>query len=272
MLIAQLTDCHIVEPGGVMADRIDSAAGLRRAVDLLNGIDPQPDLVVATGDLVNDGRPAQYDHLVSILCELTAPLIPIPGNHDDRTEMRQRFAQLPAGAPSEPIDFVVDDHDIRLICLDTMIPGHNDGRVTSDQMAWLDRHLAADRERPTVIIQHHPPFLSGIPWMDAGGGLAGAELEARVLSRYDHVEAVLCGHLHRPIHRRFGGTVASSWPSTAVQLALEFQDGQPKYTDEPGAIALHEYSNGALTSHLVPLVDAVRWIPSWADADHDEAL
>ena len=265
MLIAQITDCHIVEPGGSMADRVDPADGLRRAITLINALDPQPDLVLATGDLVNDGTAAQYDHLLSLLGQLLAPLLAIPGNHDDRTEMRHRFAQLPAGGPLDPIDFVVDDHELRLICLDTTIPGRHDGRLTADQIAWLDDQLAADGERPTLIVQHHPPFPSGLPQMDRECGFVGAELEAGVLRRYGNVEAVLCGHLHRSIHRRFGGTVASSCPSTAVQLALDFNDRQIQYTDEPAAVALHQFSGGAINSHLAPICSADRWVPSWAD-------
>ena len=78
MLIAQITDFHIVEPGGLMADRIDPSVGLAAAIDMINELDPMPDLVLATGDLVNDGLSAQYDQQ-------------IPGNHDDRSEMRGRF-------------------------------------------------------------------------------------------------------------------------------------------------------------------------------------
>ena len=270
MLIAQITDCHIVEPGGSMADRVDPADGLRQAVAVINALDPQPDLVLATGDLVNDGTSAQYDHLISIFGEIEPPLLPIPGNHDDRTEMRRRFSQLPSGGPLDPIDYVVDAHEVRLICLDTSIPEHLNGQVTADQLAWLDHQLADQPERPTIIVQHHPPFPSGIPWMDRDAGFTGAELESSVLQRYDHVEAVVCGHLHRAIHRRFGGTVASSCPSTAVQLALDFGDSQPHYTNEPAAIALHKYTDGALSSHLVPLVDAATWIPSWATTASDE--
>jgi Icc protein len=264
MLIAQITDCHIVEPGALMADRIDPTVGLSAAIELINRLDPLPDLVLATGDLVNDGAPAQYDQLMSLLAALSVPLLAIPGNHDVRSHMRRCFTSLPSGGSDEPIDYVVDEYAVRLIGLDTSIPGRNDGRVTADQMQWLDHQLSAEPERPTVIFQHHPPFRSGIPWMDRDSGFGGAELEANVLSRHSHVEAVVCGHLHRAIHRRFGGTVASSWPSTAVQLSLDLRDGAPSYTDEPAAIALHEYVDGSLNSHVVPVAPADRWTPNWA--------
>jgi Icc protein len=264
MLIAQITDCHIVEPGSLVADRIDPSVGLLAAIELINGLDPLPDLVLATGDLVNDGARAQYDQLMVLLAALSVPVLAIPGNHDVRTELRERFPSLPSGGADDPVDYVVDEHPVRLIGLDTTIPGRNDGQVTAVQMHWLDDQLSAEPERPTVIFQHHPPFRSGIPWMDRDNGFAGSELEADVLRRHSQVEAVVCGHLHRAVHRRFGGTVASSWPSTAVQLSLDLGDGSPRYSDEPSAIALHEYRDGSLNSHVVPVVTADRWTPSWA--------
>lgn len=271
MLIAQISDCHIVEPGGLMADRADPADGLRAAVALINALDPQPDLVVASGDLVNDGLAAQYDHLMDLLSPLRAPVVAIPGNHDDRSELRRRFAGLPHGGPHDPLDYVIDGHEVRLICLDTTIPGSHAGQVTAEQMGWLDQMLADQPTCPTIIVQHHPPFPTGLAWMDRDCGFTGAELEAEVLGRHTNVEAVISGHLHRPIHRRFAGTVASTCPSTAVQLEFILRDEQIRYTNEPGAVAVHAFEAGALNSHLLPIVAADRWVPSWADVDTDPA-
>lgn len=266
MLIAQITDCHVVEPGHTMADRIDPAPGLRRAVAMIGALDPLPAFVLATGDLVNDGRPEQYERLAELLAPLPMPVLPVPGNHDDRSTLRRLFPGLPAGGPEDRIDYVVDVDAIRLIGLDTTIPGHHGGRVTPDQMDWLDERLAEAADRPALVFQHHPPFPSGIPWMDRDAGFEGADLEAATLRRHRHVEAVVCGHLHRVIHQRFGGTLASCWPSTAVQLALGFGDLLPHYTDEPTGFALHRVTADGVQSHLVPSVPAERWIPGWATA------
>ena len=273
MLIAQITDCHVGEDGALMADRVDAAAALDRAVQVVNALDPRPGVVLATGDLVDDGRPAQYDRLMDGLARLDVEIVlPCVGNHDDRQELRRRFADVvPPGAADEPVDYVHDTDDLRLIGLDTSIPGRNDGRLTADQMAWLDERLGEVTDRGVLVFQHHPPFASDIPWMDRECGFEGARLEAEVLARHPHVEAVVCGHFHRSIHRRFAGTVASCWPSTAAQLALELVDGSPRYTDEPAAIGLHRYEPGVgLSSHLVPIVEAEPWTPSWGHLSADD--
>lgn len=262
MLIAQISDSHITEPGGRVADRVDPAPNLRRAVEIINAFTPRINVVLGTGDLVNDGRPGEYDQFQSIIGKLRPRFIPVPGNHDDRTELRSRFDVLPSGRPDEPIDHVVDLGQCRLVCLDTTIPGRHDGRLTDDQLAWLDDALAAATE-PVIVVQHHPPIRSGIPAMDRYG-LDGAQAEETVLGRHPHVAAVTSGHYHRAIHARFAGTMATVCPSTAVQLALMLADLPAHYSDEPTGLMVHDVSGGRVSSHLVPLIASTTWVPDWA--------
>lgn len=266
VLIAQISDCHITGAGELFADRIDSAERLADAVRTINALDPRPDLVLATGDLVNDGHSDQYDRLCAILDELAAPLVPIVGNHDDRQTIRRRFGDVvPPGEPDEPADFAVDAGPLRLVVLDTAIRGRNDGRLTELQLGWLDTTLAAEPRRPTIVVQHHPPFASGIPWMDADNGFDGADAEAAVLDRHPHVVALVAGHLHRSIQRSFGSTTAIVCPSTAAQLGLDLRDGEIVYTDEPPAMLLHHWlPDTGLNTHVVPIGRFDRWTPSWA--------
>ena len=267
MHIAQLTDCHIVERGERLADRVDTAAALHAAVDHVLAMSPAPDVVLATGDLVNDGRPAQYDQLAEILGRLPFPLFAVPGNHDDREELRRVVPDLPDGADTEGrLDQVIDRYPVRLIGLDTTVPGEHGGRVTTSQMNWLDRVLSADPARPTLVFQHHPPFVTGIDWMD-DVGLDGRELEAATLAAHDHVVGVVCGHVHRAITAPFGGTVASCWPSTGPQVALALDGDRYRYVEESAAVAVHRWHpDHGFVSHLSPVGPADTWLPAWATA------
>jgi Icc protein len=272
VLIAQITDCHIVEPGELVADRVDSAATLRRVLRQIAELPRRPDLLVATGDLVNDGRAAQYDRFQEIMASLDVPVVPVPGNHDDRTELRDRFADvLPGGGPGTPIDHVLDLGSLRLVFVDTQVPGSVAGAIGDGQVAWLDEVLSDEPGRPTIVFQHHPPFVTGIGFMDAEA-FTGAERYAAMLARHPQVELVSCGHLHRSIVRRFGGTVACTWPSTCVQLDLGLGDAAIRYTDEPPAFALHVHeATHGVRSHLQLVGDLERWTPSWA-ADRMNAV
>lgn len=267
MLIAQISDCHIVERGALFADRVDSAAGLREAVAAIGRLDRRPDLVLATGDLVNDGTTAQYDHLMDLIADLDMPVIPVVGNHDDRSELRRRFADtLPSGDPDSPIAFTVDTYSLRIIVLDTTIPGRHDGRLGGDQLEWLDARLGEQPDRPTLVVQHHPPFDSGIKWMDDESGFADIETERAVLARHHHVEGIVAGHLHRSITRRFANTVALTCPSTAAALDLDLTTTVVGYSMEPTGFLLHDWRPGVgMSTHVVANGDHQRWTPSWAD-------
>lgn len=268
MLVAQITDCHVGAPGELVADRVDAAAALRQVVARINALPAPPALVVATGDLVDDERADQYDRFQEIVDELTVPLLPVPGNHDDRRELRRRFPDvLPEGGPDDPIDHVVDLGHLRIVCLDTQVPGRVGGAITASQVAWLDGILAAAPDRPTIVFQHHPPFETGIGFMDREA-FVGGDAYAEMLVRHRHVELVSCGHLHRTIVHRFGGTVACTWPSTCVTLDLGLGDAPIRYTDEPSGFVLHQWEPASgLRSHLVPVGEHQRWTPSWANRD-----
>lgn len=262
MRLAQITDCHVTAPGDLVADRVDPADGLRRAVDHLVALGADIDVVLATGDLVNDGRPAEYDRLQELLAPLPQPIVVVPGNHDDRAELRRRFG-LPVAADDDPIDHVVDLGECRLVCIDTTVPGRHDGRVTIDQLTWLDTQIAERIDVPAIVVQHHPPFASGIESMDRYS-LDGADIEAGILARHRHVAGVVAGHYHRTVVRAVGGTTAFACPSTAVQLLGRLGAGPTRYADDPPALAVHDLVDGSLTTHVVQLRDTESWVPSWA--------
>lgn len=266
MLIAQISDCHVVDRGALFADRVDSGAALRAAIATINELPTPPDLVMLTGDLVNDGTTEQYDHLVEILGELSAPVLPIPGNHDDRQELRSRFPSvLPDGGPDDPIDLVQDVGSIRVVALDTTIPGRHDGAVTERQLVWLDEQLGAAPECPTIVAQHHPPISSGMASMDETSGFRDGAREADVICRHGHVEAVVSGHLHRSFQRKYAGTISITCPSTASQLALGLDGSPVEYTSQPTGFLLHHWrSDPGLVSHFVPVGSFEAWSPSWA--------
>ena len=253
MLIAQITDLHISTPGSANDRLFRTPEHLARAVTHLNGLAPRPDVVLATGDLVERGEPEEYARLREILDRLAMPLYVIPGNHDARGPLARAFADR-GYLPQDDgfLHYVVEDWPVRLIGLDTHVPGESGGRLCAERLAWLDARLGEGRGRPTVVFMHHPPFETGIRMMDEMG-LEGKAALAAVLRRHPPVEAVLCGHVHRPMTRRFGGTVATTCPATAHQIALDLA-AAPRLAVimEPPACMLHLWlgADGGLVSHV----------------------
>ncbi len=253
-LLLQLSDLHIREPGRLAYGRINTAPYLAQAVQAILHLPQRPDALVITGDLTDFGRAAEYEHLRALLAPLGAmPTYLLPGNHDERAQLRQSFPAHAYLGTDGFVQYCVPVGDLTLIALDTVVPGASEGSLCDARLAWLAQALDAHRHRPVVIAMHHPPFQTLIGHMDAIGLLNGAaELEALV-ARHPNVERIVCGHLHRSIQVRFGGSIAMTVPSPAHQVCLDLApDAASAWTLEPPGFGLHALSQGGrLVSHTV---------------------
>jgi Icc protein len=250
MIVAQLSDPHVVAAGELLYGRVDTAQFLSRSVADLNRLDPLPDVAVVTGDLVDRGAPAEYEHLRALLAPLRMPVFVIPGNHDAREPLRRAFG-ADGYLPDEGfLQYTIEDFPVRLVALDTLLPGDNRGVLCAERLGWLEATLAKARERPTLLLMHHPPFATGIDLMDRFGHAETAAL-AEIVARHPQIERILCGHLHRAIDRRFAGTVAGTAPSTAHQIRLNLSPKAPlRFMFEPPGYQLHVWrEDSGLVSH-----------------------
>ena len=237
MLIAQITDLHIRPAGRLAYGRVDTADYLERAVAALLALDPLPNVVLATGDLVDGGEPEEYARLRRLLAPIERPLFVVPGNHDARRPLFEAFGS-------------VEDWPARLIGLDTIIPGEPGGVLCAERLAWLEDRLGEQGDRPTLLFMHHPPIATGIGHMDTMG-LADADRFAALIRRHPQVERIVCGHVHRSIQARFAGTLVTVAPSTAHQVSLTLQQAAPAtFVMEPPGFHLHLWQPGAgLVTH-----------------------
>ena len=258
MLICQLTDLH-VRPAGMPANRVsETNMFTERAFRAVARLTPRPDVVVITGDLTDCGLEQAYTNLSHLLRRfLPMPVFVIPGNHDQRHNLREALKHLP-GVAADPhyVQYVVDDYPVRLLMLDTLVPGAAHGELRTEQLDFLDRSLASAPDKPTIVAMHHPPFACGIAHMDRIN-LRNATAFAAVIARHKQVERIICGHHHRPIIARVGHAIASIAPSVAHQVELTFDphDGGA-FIFEPPAFALHRWtdSDGVVT-HTVYVED-----------------
>jgi Icc protein len=259
MLLCQISDPHIVEKGALAYGRVDTPRMLEQCVARILALPRRPDAVVATGDLTDDSDPAQYGLLAEILSPLALPLYLAVGNHDDRAALRAAFPSHRHLAGEDGfVQYAVDDFDVRLVVLDTLVPGKPGGRLCEKRLRWLDRTLAQS-DRPTIVAQHHPPFATGLSFMDRMS-LEDPDAEAAVIARYRHVERVIAGHHHRNAQARFAGTVASICPSAAHQLRLDLVPGADVgFVFEPSGFHLHLWDGRQLVTHTGVVGDYDSW-------------
>jgi 3',5'-cyclic AMP phosphodiesterase CpdA len=247
MLIAQITDLHI-RPRGKPAYRVSETNALsERALDVVSRLSPRPDVLVITGDLTDCGLPEEYALLRAMLAPLDIPVLLVPGNHDRRETLIEGLAldqrQVLDGGF---VQFVADLGPMRLIGLDTLLPGKSAGALCAKRLAFLDKALSEANGKSVAIFMHHPPFDCGIAHMDAIRLLDGAEDFAAIVAAHPNVERILCGHHHRPIVTRYTGTIAQIAPSVTHQVTLDLSEtSDATFHMEPPAYLLHSFRQAA---------------------------
>jgi 3',5'-cyclic-AMP phosphodiesterase len=255
MLLCQISDLHILGGRRPAYGVVDTAACLEQCVRRIGSLDPPPDAVIATGDLVDVPDREAYGLLRELLSPLRMPLFLMPGNHDDREAMRAEFPDhryLPR--KGDFLQYGIDDFPVRLLMLDTVIAGRGEGELCAERLHWLDQALAGS-DAPTIIALHHPPFATGMPFMDRIG-LQDPSGLARVVRRFPQIQRLICGHVHRPIQALFAGTLATTCPGTAHQVALETRpDAAACFVMEPAALQLHRWADESLVTHTVYIGD-----------------
>lgn len=271
MLIAHLTDLH-VRPVGLPAYRVvETNALTARAIEAVLALDPRPDAVVVSGDLTDNGLAAEYECLKGMLARLPIPVWLIPGNHDRRETLKSVFAGWPGmDAHDKYAQWATRIGPVRLIGLDTVIPGSGAGRLCPSRLAWLGERLAEDAAAPTVIVMHHPPFDCGIRHMDRIRLMEGVDEFERLVRANPQVIRLLCGHHHRPIQALFAGTLAMVAPSVAHQVALDLSAAsQSAFNFEPAAFHLHQWVESVgLVTHTAYVERAPGPYPFVLDPDY----
>lgn len=265
MLIAQLSDPHVVPRDDENADLYCTADRLEEAVAHVNSSENRPDLVFITGDLVNTGSREEYLTLKKIIAKIDFPTYLLAGNHDDCDHLRETLPEHDYLPKQGPLCYVVEGWPLKLIVLDTNLPKKPQGHLGQEQIAWLDNELEKETTRNVIIFMHHPPFNTGLTSMDEMG-LEDAEAFGAVIARHDHVERILCGHLHRAIQKLYHGTLAQTCPSTSHQVSLLLGKKNKLGTmQEPPEYLLHYWTK---TDGLVTHTDYVKRYPViWTQTD-----
>ena len=210
--ILQLTDCHILASPGERLRGMDTRRSFEKVIAAALEEHGQPDLLLATGDLSEDGSAEAYRYLSSCFDAAGIPTFWLPGNHDDNTVMQ---AQL-SGGPIRAARQVLAGNWLILL-LDSTLEGEVQGRVAPAQMDFMDYALRRHAGRHALVCLHHQAMDTGSEWIDAKGLENAAEFRQR-LSGHENVRAVLWGHVHQEARQRRDGIEWLSTPSTCVQF------------------------------------------------------
>ena len=255
-LLVQLTDTHIEVPGQLLYGKVDTAQHLRESVREINAMKPQPDLVMVTGDLVENPNESSYEHFEQLIAPLKAPTYLMPGNHDDPQLMLEMFGETQRfPAVHATIQYAIEDFGVRILALNSHYQGSELPDFGSHRLLWLQQALE-ESDRPTLIAIHHPPMRTGISFIDmvGEGWFAGIR---DLLELHPQVKLVICGHGHTDLAGRIGSVPVYMAGSTAHGLiAARGQDQAPAFDDRRAAPVLHQWMGEGFVSGTTP------W-PAW---------
>ncbi|HEU5019934.1 MAG TPA: metallophosphoesterase [Pseudolabrys sp.] len=217
MIIAQISDTHIALDTPDADRRLGDFA---RTITDINALDPAPDVIVHSGDVVHNGRRDEYAEAAAILATACAPVYVLPGNKDDRTNLRRTFSPHGYLAPdSDFIDYTVEDYPVRLIALDTLSSSSNKGEFCRERALRLVDMIDRETTKPIAVFTHHPPFevTVGPDPFHFETANAMARLR-RGVQHAGRVVAVFSGHVHRSTAGHVGSIPAIVVPCIATTL------------------------------------------------------
>ncbi|HRF09209.1 MAG TPA: phosphodiesterase [Xanthobacteraceae bacterium] len=253
MLIAQLSDTHVSNPGKRFGGRKDTREAFKRALSRIGSLNPKPDLLLLSGDLAETGAPEEYDFIAEQLSRMSCPVVAIPGNHDIREEMLRKLPDYVCAQDGGHLSFVHDALPLRVIGLDTIIPGEVNGELCEQRLAWLEQALERGRGKSTLLAMHHPPVKTGFLAMDNYGIRQGTEAFASLVAKYTgDIRAIVSGHVHRTIFGSLSGVPVLVAPASSLAFELDLGERPSlNFIEEPPQFLVHRWSGeSGLTSHV----------------------
>jgi 3',5'-cyclic-AMP phosphodiesterase len=230
MIVAQISDTHVT---------LDTPDAERRRRDFaetiadINALDPAPDVIVHTGDIVHNGRPDEYALALSILAKARAPVYVLAGNRDNRDNLRAAFG--PAGylaADSSFVAYSIEDYPARLIALDTLSTQSNKGDFCAERIKHLTNTIGSETTKPIAVFTHHPPFV--VPVGPDPINFETPEIMEtlrQALQQSGRVIGVFSGHVHRMTAGHVGDIPATV--ATCIATPLRKGEYPPHMKDRP---------------------------------------
>ena len=251
--LVQLSDTHVLPTDADRLQGIDTLQNVRDVLQIVEDSGLRPDALVVSGDLANHGEPESYrrlrTELDSAASRLGTQIVVAIGNHDARPAFRE--IMLDQSPTDEPIEYVRWIGGLRLIILDSTVPGAAYGEVRPEQLEWLSEQLSTPAEEGTLLLLHHPPVPDATPLAGLLTLHGASDLEAVVTGT--DVLGVLAGHAHHPITAAFGDAFCYAAPATAYSVDPLLLEQRTLRGVQGGGFGLIRVVNGRAVALTVSL-------------------
>lgn len=240
--VLHITDCHLTgEPSGALLG-VNTRDSLNAVLQLIRRQHPDPDFLIASGDLAQDGSVEAYRYFRDSLRDWTCPKSWFPGNHDRRDNMNAVVA-----ATGE----LTKVHRMgawQFVMLDSLVEGKVYGELSAQELSVLESALNERPDLHTLVCLHHHPVTIDSQWLDNIALKNSAEFMALV-TRHANVKAVLWGHIHQQVDRQVGPLQLMATPSTCIQF-LPRSQGFAVDNIAPGYRILRLFADGRIETQV----------------------
>lgn len=257
--IVHVSDTHLLaSDANLYGSSVNSDRNVKTLFEELEQSHSRPELIIFTGDLADQGEPEAYIKLRNIVEPVAermgSEIIWVMGNHDDRSNFRRHLHNDITTQAHEPVDSVHDINGLRVISLDTSVPGHHYGEVSDGQKEWLKEVLSVPAPDGTILAMHHPPIPSVLP-LAATVEMRDQESFISVLEGSD-VRAIIAGHLHYSSFSTFAGIPVSVASATCYTQDLNVEKGGTRGRNGAQSYNLVNVYSKTVLHSVVPLVSS----------------
>ena len=237
--ICQLSDIHFTDDFDKLFNQINTAEQFKKAVNFCNNLNPQPDLYIISGDLIHD-KSEYYKNFINITNLLQKPYYLMMGNHDVRDQLRKFISDKSLIDSNGYINFSLNNHPIRIICLDTAVENMVEGEISIETMKWLKDELSKDLNKTTIIFMHHPPINIGSQLFDDIKCKNGNEF-LQFTKEYQNISKIVFGHVHCKFSKNVENQELLSCPSSSFQIPIDAKSPENLLMDNSSYIQLFKW-------------------------------
>ncbi len=245
LLVAQITDTHLFAEFEPKVFGVQTYNSLQIVVERLEALQPQPDILLLTGDISQDETRSSYEFLTNFIAPLNIPTYWLPGNHDNLPIMAQALQQSPFDATKS-----FHTGGWNFLLLSSLVPGCVYGEISQQSLDWLESQLKQNPNFPTLIAIHHPPCLINSEWMD-NINLRNYEEFLAVCDRYSQLKLVVFGHIHQEFATVRHGVSYLGSPSTCVQFQPQSKEFTIDKQAQPGLRLINLFSDGTYNTKII---------------------
>ncbi|MFA0085040.1 3',5'-cyclic-AMP phosphodiesterase [Vibrio sp. 10N.261.51.F12] len=240
--LLQLTDTHLFAPPDGCLLSVNTHDSFNAVVSEVCKQGAHFDALLATGDISQDHTELSYRKFVEGIVPLQLPCFWLPGNHDFKPSMN---SVLDSPLIQTATHKLLGEH-WQVVLLDSQVVGVPHGRLSDQQLEYLDQILTQHSDRHTLVLLHHHPILVNSAWLDQHS-LKDSQEFWEIADKHDNVRAVLCGHIHQELDQLRRGVRVLATPSTCVQFKPNSNEFSLD-TLSPGWRELELFDNGQLNT------------------------